>query len=80
MLLLLETERRRKEDEAKKEHSASEKQRMDDLHQRHLDAELELKQQQGNLQEAMERIDERLLLIEQHIFAEPQPRRRWAFF
>ena len=64
MLLLLETDRRRKDDLAKRERDAAERQRIQQLHERHFETEAELRKRQDDLEDVLGRVEERLTMIE----------------
>lgn len=78
-LLALEMARKSEEDAQKKAKADAEKDRIEELHRRHLDAEEELKKESNDLEELINRIDERLLLIEEQLMdiRQHQTRKRW---
>ena len=60
-------DRKATEDAVKKEKTTSETARIDQLHERHLQAEADLKKNQNDMEELLNRMDERMLMIEEQI-------------
>lgn len=79
VLLLLEMDRKAQEDREKKLKGDAERQRIDDLHAAHFKAAEELKRDQDDLHEVLNRLDERMMMMEEQVLdiRKGQSRRGW---
>ncbi len=79
ILLALEMDRKAKEEREKKEKAATEAARVEALHEGHRQVEAELRRDQEDMGELLGRMDERLLMIEEHFLdmRRDQSRRRF---
>ena len=80
VLLLLEMDRKYKEEETKKAKSAAETDRINGLHAQHTIAETELRLQQREINEVLGRLDERLMMIEEQILDRNKSKKRFGIF
>ena len=82
VLLLIEMDRKAKEDAEKKTKSVSEAARINELHEGHLKAEKEMRREQQEINDMLGRMDERLMMLEEQILdiRKDQNKRRWGIF
>ena len=79
-------DRKAKEDAVKKEKESSEHARIEGLHERHLRAEAEVREEQKELNDMLGRLDERLMMIEEQLMdvrkmqQQQSQQKRWIFF
>lgn len=66
-IVVMEIDRKRKDDAKKRAKELEEQQHVDGLHNQHLRAEKELRQQQAELQEMLGRMEERMIRMEQRL-------------
>jgi len=81
VLLLVEMDRKSKEDALKKAKSDAEKKRNDTLHDQHLRTEEAIRKKTSDLEDLLGRIDDRLLIMEEQLLdlRRTQAKRRWLF-
>jgi len=79
ILLLVEMDRKSKEDAEKQKKSEAEKARTNELHERHLQTESYLRRQHEEFAQVIRQIDGRLSNLENRILHPPEDGRRWRW-
>ena len=78
VLLLVEMDRKSKEEAVKKAKSDAERLHNEDLHQRHMESVEEMKRKQGEIEHVISRLEERMMMFDEQLMDIRQgQRRRW---